>query len=328
MKRLLTLAATACLALGMNAAANAAEFSLAYFMSPKHPMNKAVFTPFAEKLAEVSGGKLTVKQFPAGALNSVPPKQYSILLDGVADIAFALPGYTGSLFPKTSVVTLPTVCDTAPACTTALLNARDELEKEFNAKVLALWSNAPPVLITKDKPVRSVADLAGLKVRVTQPADAPYTEALGASAVAQPVTVINQNLANGVIDAIAIDPSAIGSFKLHEPGNYVTTYYPGSGSPFVLLMNRGVYDGLSDEEKGWVDAAADESLSIGGGVGYEKSRARGMKIAKEAGLEIIELPAAEKKKMDDIANKVLAAAMDDKVGDKTVAEILKMMEGM
>ena len=90
MRKLIGLAGAALLAMGVTA--SAAELSLAYFMGPKHPMNKAVFTPFAEKLAEVSGGQLTVKQFPGGALNSVPPKQYSILLDGVADIVFTLPG--------------------------------------------------------------------------------------------------------------------------------------------------------------------------------------------------------------------------------------------
>ncbi len=41
-----------------------------------------------DKLAELSGGKLTVKQFPGGALNKTPPKQYSIMLDGVTDIAY------------------------------------------------------------------------------------------------------------------------------------------------------------------------------------------------------------------------------------------------
>ena len=73
--------------------ASADELSLAYFMGPKHPMNAGVMTPFGEKLAELSGGKLTVKQFPGGALNKVPPKQYSILLNGVADID--LPPLTG-----------------------------------------------------------------------------------------------------------------------------------------------------------------------------------------------------------------------------------------
>lgn len=308
--------------------AQARELSLAYFMGPKHPMNAAVFTPFAEKLAELSGGKLTVKQYPGGALNSTPPKQYSILLDGVADIAFALPGYTGELFPKTSLVTLPGVCGSATACTAALQNAREVLEKEFDAKVLALWSNAPPVLITRDKPVRRLEDLQGMKVRVTQPADAPFTEALGASAVAQPVTVINQNLANGVIDAISIDPSAFGSFKLYEPGRYVTTYYPGSGSPFVLLMNKDIYNSLSAEEKSWVDAAADASLSANGGAVYDKAGARGLQLAKDNGVEIIELSAEEKARFDAAVAPALEASMSDKVGDMTVGEVLKLMKGM
>jgi TRAP-type transport system periplasmic protein len=325
MKRLTTLLTAAALAFGTQA--SALELSLSYFMSPKHPMNKAVFTPFAEKLAEVSGGKMTVKMFPAGALNSVPPKQYSILLDGVADIAFALPGYTGKLFPKTNVITLPGVCDSASACTTALLNARSELEQEYNAKVLAIWANAPPVLITRNKAVRTLEDMKGLKVRVTSRQDVPFVEALGASAVAQPVTVINQNLANGVIDAIAIGPSAIGSFKLQEPGNFLTTWFPGSGSAFVLLMNQGVYNGLSDEEKGWVDEASAAALSQSGGNVYNAAAARGMKIATDAGLEIITLSDEEVAKFNAAIADTLAATLASEVGDKTVAEIVSMMKG-
>lgn len=325
MNKLFTLATAAALALG--AQVSAGELSLSYFMSPKHPMNRAVFTPFAENLAQVSGGKMTVKMFPAGALNSIPPKQYSILLDGVSDIAFALPGYTGALFPKTNVITLPGVCDSASDCTTKLLNARSELESEYNAKVLAIWANAPPVLLTKDKAVRTLEDLQGMKIRVTSKQDVPFVEALGASAVAQPVTVINQNLANGVIDAIAIGPSAIGSFKLQEPANFLTTWFPGSGSAFVLLMNRGVYDALSDEEKGWVNAASAAALSESGGNVYNSAAARGMKIATDAGLEIITLSDAEVAKFNAAIADTLAATLASGVGDKTVAEIVAMMKG-
>ena len=119
----------------------ATELSLAYFMGPKHPMNKGVFTPFGDKLNEVSGGELTVKQFAGGALNKVPPKQYSIILDGVTDVAFTLPGYTADVFPKTNVVSLPGVCDSAITCTESLQRAHAQLEPEYNAKVLALWAN-------------------------------------------------------------------------------------------------------------------------------------------------------------------------------------------
>ena len=305
----------------------AADLSLSYFMGPKHPMNKAVFTPFAEKLAELSGGRLTVTQFPGGALNSAPPKQYSILLDQVADIAFHLPGYTAQLFPMTNVVTIPDLCNSAVSCTESLLRARPELEKEYDAKLLAIWANQPPVLITRDKPIRTLQDLKGLKVRVTSAADAPFTEALGASAVSQPVSVINQNLTNGVIDAIAIDPSAIRSFKLFDAGNYVTTWYPGSGSAFVLLMNKDVYNGLSDEERGWVDAASGDWLSMSGGAVYGKAAAGGLAAAKKAGNEIIELSDSEKAKFNAAIADALSTFSASTISNGlTGSDVIKLMQ--
>ncbi|MGR3710323.1 MAG: TRAP transporter substrate-binding protein [Alterinioella nitratireducens] len=303
------------------------ELSLAYFMGPRHPMNAAVFTPFAERLAELSGGELTVEMFPGGALNSVPPQQYSILLDGVADIVFALPGYTGDVFPMTNVVTLPDVCDSALDCTEALLRARDLIEQEYQARVLAVWANSPPILITRDTPVRTMEDIEGLLVRVTAIQDAPFAEAIGASAVTQPVSVINQNLTNGVIDGISIGASAIGSFNLHEPGNYLTTYFPGSGSAFVLLMNQEVYDGLSDEERAWVDEAANDELSLSGGRAFDAAAARGIEIAREAGVEIIDLTDEERARWQDAYATALEEARAEVVGDTTVGAVMDRMMG-
>lgn len=307
--------------------ASAGELSLAYFMGPKHPMNAGVMTPFGDKVAELSGGKLTIKQFPGGALNKVPPKQYSIMLSGVADVIFTLPGYTADVFPKTNVMGLPGVCDSAFSCSEALQRVRGELEKEYNAKVIAIWANAPPVLITRDKAVRSLEDLKGMKIRVTSKSDVPVVEALGASAVAQPVTVINQNLANGVIDGIMIDPSAIGAFKLFEPANYVTTWFPGSGSAFVLLMNKDVYNGLSAEEKGWIDAAASTELSLNAGKAYDAASVRGMGAAKKAGNELIELSDAEKAKFQARVDEVMAKLASKPVGDSTIGQMIAKMTG-
>lgn len=327
MKHIKKLVATVCLLSGVSYGAHSAELSLAYFMGPKHPMNKGVFTPFGEKLNEVSGGALTVKQFAGGALNKSPPKQYSILLDGVADVVFALPGYTADVFPKTNALSLPGVCDTALACTESLQRARAEIEPEYNAKVLALWANAPAVLVTKDKPVRTLEDLKGMKIRVTSKADAAFVEALGASAVAQPVSVINQNLANGVIDAVMIDPSGIRSFKLNEVAKYVTTWFPNSGSPFALLMNKEVYDEMSDEEKAWIDEASAAELSLNAGKAYDAAGAGGLKVAAESGLEMIELPAAEKEKIEALVNEAMVSIRETAAGDSTIGAMIEIMQG-
>lgn len=329
MKHTLKLMAAGIFAFGtlIGSAAQSDELSLAYFMSPKHPMNSGLMTPFAEKLAELTNGALTVKQFPGGALNGVPPKQYSILLDGVADVVFALPGYTADVFPKTNVIALPGVCDSAVSCTEALQRARPELEKEYMAKVVAIWANAAPVLITKDKPVTKLSDLKGMKIRVTSKADVPFVEALGASALTQPVNVINQNLSNGVIDAIMIDPSAIRSFKLFEPANYVTTWFPGSGSAFVLLMNQELYDGLPDDQRAAVDKVSSAELSLAAGQMYDKVAGGGLKVASDNGVELIDWDAGEREKIQAAVDASVAGLINAKAGDATIGEVMNLMMG-
>ncbi|MEM7303771.1 MAG: TRAP transporter substrate-binding protein [Pseudomonadota bacterium] len=306
----------------------AKDLSLSYFMGPKHPMNKAVFTPFAEKLAELSGGKLTVTQFAGGALNSAPPKQYSILLNGVADVAFHLPGYTAQLFPIATSVTTPNMCDTAVECTEAMWRAYDVIEKEFDAKILALWANSPQVLFSKDSAIRTLEDLKGKIVRVTSAQDIPFTEALGASAVSQPVSVINQNLTNGVVDVISIDPSAALSFKLHEPANFITVGVPGAGSAFVLLMNKGVYNGLSDEEKGWVDEASGKWLSMSGAKMYDGIAQKALDVSAKNGVEIINLSAEESARWDAAIQPAMEKWLASTVGQGlTGADVTKLMQG-
>ncbi|SIO11195.1 TRAP transporter substrate-binding protein [Vannielia litorea] len=326
MNKLTALTTAACLLAAP--ALQAKDLALSYFMGPNHPLNEAVFTPFAEKLAEVSGGQLTVTQYPGGALNSSPPKQYSILLDGIADVAFHLPGYTAQIFPITTAITTPGMCGDALECTEAMWRAIEPIEAEFDAKLLAVWANDPQVLYTKDKAVRTLEDMQGLLVRVTSAQDIPFTEALGASSVSQPVSEINQNLANGVVDAVSIDPSATMSFKMHEPANYMTTNIPGAGSAFVLMMNKGVYNALTEEEKGWVDEASGKWLSMKGGQIYRDMAERGIEVARENGVEIIELSAEERARWDAAIQPALDEWMATDLGQgMTGADLARLFKG-
>ena len=225
------------------------------------------------------------------------------------------------------MLSYPGVCETAASCTDALQRARPVLEKEFRAKVLALWSNAPPALLTRDKPVRTLEDMKGLKIRVTSRIDVPFIEALGGGRSCSRSRWFTRIWPTGVIDGIAIGASGIGAFKLQEPANYLTTWLPISGAPFVLLMNRGVYDALSAQEKGWVDAAADAALSAGGGAGYARAAARGLRISEEAGVEIIELPDAEKRRFARAVAPVYETALARSAGDMTVGEVIGLLKG-
>jgi TRAP-type C4-dicarboxylate transport system substrate-binding protein len=279
-------AAVAASAIGGAAQADT-EFSLSYFMGPKHRFNEAFFTPFAENLAEASGGALTVKQYAGGTLNSNPALQYSTVLEGVTDVAFGISSYTYDLFPISSAISVPGICNSGIDCTEALWRAQDMIESEFNAKIIAMWSNEPMAIVTKDKPITTLEDFQGLKIRVSSNIEADFLSALGAAPVSQSVSEINQNLANGTIDAIAIDPTSVRDFKLYEPANYVTLGMPTSGLAFWLLMNNESYAALSDEEKAWVDAAGGREMSVAGANMTETMAEGALQVAKDAGVEVL-----------------------------------------
>ena len=312
---------------GCGPASDIRELSLAHFLPADHALNEAMFTPLARKLAELSGGRLTVRQFPSGVLNSSAPAQYSMLLSGVADIALAVPAYTADLFPITDLIAYPGVCKTAMECTEALRRARSVLEPEYEARVLAIWANDAPVLLTRDRPVRALEDMRGLKVRVSTRSAIPFVEALGASAVMQPGTVVHQSLTTGVIDGVAISLSGIVAFQLHEPASYLTTWLPASGLPFVLLMNQEVYDALSREQRGWIDEVADASLSLAGAAAWARASAEGLQMAEQAGIEIIDLPESERRRFEERIASVREAGLTRQVGDLTVAQVIRLFSG-
>lgn len=300
---------------------------LAHFVPPLSTVRSGVVIPFSERLAQVSGGRLTATEYMGGALGSDPRRYYSMLLAGVADIAFVIPGYTAATFPRTTLSAYPGVCGSAIECTAALRRAGPALENEYQTKILAMWSTTPPVLLTRERPVRRLEDLQGLKLRVSSRIEMPFIEALGATPVMQPVSEIQQNLHTGVIDGVVITAGGISAYQLQEPAEYLTTWLPLSATPFSLLMNRGAYESLSAQEQSWLDEAADAWLSESGGQAYELAGARGLRIARDAGVELIDLSDEEKARFLEAVADVYQAQLSRRIGDATVAEIIDLFRG-
>jgi TRAP-type C4-dicarboxylate transport system substrate-binding protein len=290
------LAAAAALAAGFGIADGAfaaEELQMSYFVGQRHPMVKAVVVPFQEKLAEVSGGELTVKVHFGGSLVKGGPPQYGALLQGVSDLAFSLPGYLGPKFPFSNVVTIPGVTQNAEDATNKLWNAMDVVETEYDAKIIALWAVDPKILLTR-KPINALSDLKGLKIRVTSKQDEAYVNLLGAVSVASGVTVVHQNFTNGVIDGVHIGASAIRSFKLHEPAEYVVTNLPPSMSAIYVLMNQDKFNSLTPQQQDWINQSSGRALSLGGGRGYDRVGLGGVEFATKNNVKTIALSDAEK----------------------------------
>lgn len=228
--------------------AMAVDLKLANFMSSNHPYHK-LFESFADKVAKATDGKVTVTVFSGGELGPGPVEQYNRVVDGVADLAVGLPGYTASNFPKTLLTELPGVI-TSEKGTEQILNNIDMLNKEYRrVKLIGLWTNAPNAIYTREKAVRSLEDMKGLKIRVPSRNAGLIVKSWGATPVSMPVPEIYNSMQTGVIDGAFIDGTGTYAFRLSEVTKYITTGMNTSISSFFMLMNRDSFADLSEDQQ-------------------------------------------------------------------------------
>ncbi len=302
--------------------AQAKELKLAHFMPPVHHLHRNMFAPIAKDLAAATNGKLTIKIYSSGALGKGPVQQYKRVVQGVADIAFGVLVYTPKLFPKTMIASLPGVGKTGADVARAMWKVYDNhLADEYKkTHLLALFANWPSVIISRKKPIRTVADIKGMKLRVSSPADIKHVNAWGAVGIHMAVTKTYNAMQNGVIDAIQIAPVAMQRpWNLNEPGDYVTVGANGTASLFFVMMNNKSWDGLSKSDQQAISKLTGKAASIKASEGWGKGDLKALKAA-EAGkkIKMVKLSAAAAAKFDAITDasvrKQLAAM--DKTGIK------------
>lgn len=285
------------------------ELKLAHFSSTKYHLHNEMFLPLAEKISEATGGETTIRVHPAGELGAGPVKQYDRVLDGVADIVYALPGYTASQFKKTLLVELPGVVPGNEDITRKMWNNIDVIGDEFRrTKLLGLWSAEPAKLLMADKKIEKMSDLAGLKIRVPSKNTGRVIEAWGATAVSMPITQVYQSLETGVVDGVLVDTSVLTSFKLGEVVKYVTTGMDGSNSLFMLVMNRDSWEGLDAETQAKLTAMTGAELSQGGHVTMSTSGVKALEKWEADGGEVINL-SPERAAEFDAASSALSTAL-------------------
>src|SRR5690606_19652803 len=171
-----------------------------------------------------------------GELSRSPAAQWRSALTGVSDIAFGLPGYTTEEFPRTMLSMSPALFDTAEEGTNAIRDNIDLIAPDFaRAHLLVLWSSEPAILMTRNVPVRSIEDLAGLKIRTADQVAATLLTNWGAVPVPLPASEIYMALDTGVIDGLFIDPSGVPSFRLEEVVKFATLGLPTPSSTFFIV---------------------------------------------------------------------------------------------
>lgn len=309
-------------------AVQADELKLAHFSSTKYHLHNEMFLPLAEKLSAATDGKTTIRVYPGGELGKGPVKQYDRVIDGVADIVYALPGYTASQFKKTLLVELPGVVPDGANITEAIWKNIGMLDEEFKrTKLLGLWTSQPGMLLMAEKKVESLADLKGLKIRVPSKNTGRVVEAWGATAVSMPITQVYTSMETGVVDGTLVDTSVLGSFKLGEVTKHITKGMTGTNSMFMVIMNRDSWDSLDDDTQAKLTEITGQQMSLGGNVTMDTAANKSLASWIEGGGSVTELSdeavAEFNNASADLASKVIAELEADGVSAAAWAAALK-----
>ncbi len=304
--------ALAIAALAASAAPSAAqgmELRLSTFVPPVHIIAREIITPWMAEVEKASGGEVKPKLYPSMQLGGSPPGLYRQAAEGVVDLVFTLPGYTSPAFPRTQMVELPGLSADGRAATELLWNLLDPyLKPEYEGvKVIALWAAEDAGLMTRGKPIKTLEDIKGMRMRSPSAAQAKQLAVMGATPVAMPITELYPGLERGVIDGAMVPFSVILDFRIGEVAKTYTIPGPLFGrSSFLIAMNQKKFDSLSPKAKGAIDKLSGKELSLKATDVYVKRSQEGVASVRGKA-EIVEFSKAEQ---ENIA-KVLRPIVDE-----------------
>lgn len=304
------------------------NLSYSVFFPPTHIQCKTAES-WADEINKRSDGKIKVTVYPAGTLTKAP-QCYEGVVSGISDIGMSCFAYTRGRFPLLEGIDLPLGY---PSGTVATRVATD-IVKEFSpeevsdVKVLYVHAHGPGMLASK-KPVRSMDDMSGLKVRATG-LSSKIVSSLGGTPVAMSQPETYEALQKGVVDATFCPVETLKGWKQGEVIDTVTdTSAIGYTTSMFVVMNKDKWNSLSPEMQKLIEEVSEQWVAKHGAA-WDQADQEGMAFIKELNREVIELSqdeqarfvAAVKPILDDYVKKANEAGLP---GDKFLARLQEMI---
>jgi TRAP-type transport system periplasmic protein len=322
MKRLMlkTLIAAAALAAFGLANAQPREFKLALQNPKGHPLEQGA-QKFADIVSAKSGGKLKVNVFPGGVLGGDAPN-VSALQGGTIEFVLLNSGILASQVKDFEVYDFPFMFANGK-------EADAVVDGPFGQKMHAKLADKGIVglgyfelgfrnITNSRKPINTVEDIAGLKLRVIPNAiNVDWVKALGANPTPLAFPEVYAALEQKAIDGQENPLNVILANKFAEVQKHlaITNH---QYNPQSLIFSKKVWDTLGADEKKLLQDAALEAGKFQRQVSRDASSGT-LDALKKAGMQVTEFNAAEQAKLREKLKPVI-----DKHGaalSATVAEL-------
>lgn len=245
---------------------------------------------FKDELEELTDDQLTVKIHYNNSLGG-EREVFELMGMGSLDMAVQSAGPMGNWVSEFNMFDLPFLFDNLEHAR-AVLDGEigDELAQKFetetNVKVLG-WVENGFVATSSNKPINSVEDVKGLKVRVQEnELQIDAWKAYGADATPMAWTEVFTGLQQGVIDGHSNSLATIQTSKIFEVQSHVALL-GDRYSPGPISISKKTFDSLTPEQQEAVIKAAEHAEPIGRQANDDKISAAA-DFLKEQGLELTE----------------------------------------
>jgi len=257
---------------------------------PEYPHGK-IIVYFADKVAERSKGSLKVQVFHQGTLGQERELFEGMRL-GTVDMAKTITSVIGNTVPEFGIFDLPYLFRDLDHQLQVLNGpvGRQLLARLETAGVKGLFwmEQGTRSFYLAKRPVRTPADLKGLKIRVMEsPIMVDTINALGAAATPMPWGELYTSLRQGVVDGAENAPDAIATSKQYEVAKYytITDHFR---TPCLFMISMKTWGRLSEEHRQILLDASKETAEWGKNL-YSQEAAEYLKQLRAAGMEIIEV---------------------------------------
>lgn len=237
-----------------------------------------VIKPWMAAVEKDIGSELRLQGFWGGTLGKDPFKQFELVRNGVADVAWVLPGYTPGQFPEMQVFELPALFENAIEAGVVGWRLYEKgLLKGFDGvRAITIFATEPMGLWMRE-PIASLDDLRGKKIRSPGAVHARWLEAFGASAETMDSPEMNEMLNRKTLDGAIQGSTGMKTYK--SLGLVKQDYRVAMGViPFLLLVNEKRWNSLSESARKAMIQHGGESSAVAGGKAYEEA---GAGIVKE-----------------------------------------------
>ncbi|MEO8118901.1 MAG: TRAP transporter substrate-binding protein [Rhodoferax sp.] len=280
---------TALLAAGLSAHAQVTKIRFAH-AGPEATSQHQAALEFARLVKERSGGKLDVQVFPGSQLGN-DSTVIGAVRGGTIEMMMAGSGNFAGLVPRLDVLDIPFLFrDQAHAYKTVDGDIGQSLIKGLEAgglKQLAFWEVGFRSITTKNRAVRTPADVKGLKIRTTpNPTHVQAWKLLGTNPVPMPLGELYQALEAGAVDAQEHPIDITYASKFYEVQKHLTmTRHAFTAMPVVF--NKQKFDALSPELQNVLLSAANDGKLLQRNLN-QKNEAHIIAELKKNGMQVIE----------------------------------------